>query len=310
MLCLPTRDCMSRMSRTLPCLRLEGVGLLPAVALESVLWATTSYSLAIADVRAAAKLRVAKSHMQGFRPVPKALFEVSFQADVQLQDKHRSLLSKSVGPIEESLQVALGGVNSGIVGVQIGSDGPGRPLLNKVSILVSDLTEDDPRISNALMHRLQEGSAAIHTDIVRSIKSRGPVIRTVLKDPETPPLTAATIATTIMKQFMTDPGLQLAIPARMTTGESLPLAEGDDQQHEIAASALGPFVSDTYIDLRRLLQDGAHEPTVRQIACAIRQLEAQGGISVYGDVIQSVEVFVIHPTLSDSWADGPAMDSA
>ena len=310
MLCLPTRDCMSRMSRTLPCLRLEGVGLLPAVALESVLWATTSYSLAIADVRAAAKLRVAKSHMQGFRPVPKALFEVSFQADVQLQDKHRSLLSKSVGPIEESLQVALGGVNSGIVGVQIGSDGPGRPLLNKVTILVSDLTEDDPRISNALMHRLQEGSAAIHTEIVRSIKSRGPVIRTVLKDPETPPLTAATIATTIMKQFMTDPGLQLAIPARMTTGESLPLAEGDGQQHEIAASALGPFVSDTYIDLRRLLQDGAHEPTVRQIACAIRQLEAQGGISVYGDVIQSVEVFVIHPTLSDSWADGPAMDSA
>jgi len=310
MLCLPSRDCMSLMSRTLPCLRLEEVGPLPAVVLEIVLWATTSYSLETSDIRAATKLRLAQSHMQGFRPVPKALFQVSCQVDVQLQEKHRNLLSKSVGPIEESLQVALGGVNSGIVGVQIGSDENGRPLLNKATILISDLTEDDPRISNTLMRRLQEGSAAIHTEVARSIKARGPITRTLIKEPEPTPYTAATIATTIMKQFMMDPGMQLAIPARMTSGDSLPLAEGDGQQHEIAASDLGPLISETYIDLRRLLQDRTQEPTVRQIACALRQLEAQGGISVYGDVIQTVEVFVIHPTLSDSWADGSAMDSA
>lgn len=308
MMCFPSRSSMDRASRTLVGFRMEAVGPFPAVALECVPWATTSFSLQVADVRAAEILQKARSHIRSYRPVPEALFNISCQVDIKIQGKHRNLLSKTVGQVEECLQSALGGVPSGIVGVHLGQDASGRPLLREISILVCDAHEADPRRSSAVVRRLQDGSAVIITDIIHSIKARGPVTRTLVKPPDAAPITAESISTAIRKALIADPDLRLTIPAKLASGESIPIGGGDGQQHDIPASALGPIITaQGYLDVRHMLRDGVSEPTVRQLARAIHLLEAESEISAYGDNINAVDVYVIHSNLRDVWADGAAM---
>jgi hypothetical protein len=307
MLCFANSAMKAAMWDKMPELRLEAVGPCPAVDLVTEPWATTTFSLEVADIRAAGKEKKARNQMAQFQPVPAALFNVSCDVDLKLQEKQRGILSGTVGQIEERLRDALGGINSGILDVQLGMTSTGRPLLHKVQILVCDACIDDPRRSNALVGSLERGTAIRNEDTFSSIKARGTIKKALLKSDKNAPLTPERVAVAIAGHLEGDPQAQLAIPAKHS-GVALPLSGGDHSHLEVPQSNLGPHVPSPYLDIRRIFSTSSEQPTIAMLVRAVRDLESAGEIHVYGDEVSGVDILVIHSALHDAWTAGATMD--
>jgi len=128
-------------------------------------------------------------------------------------------------PAEASVMRALGGIESGILAVQLQADIQNRAMFHgECTIWVGDISRDDRKLSKSLVERLSAGKAAIFKETFEKINIRGKARTECVCDPDTSAVTDDEVAVIIQRSLHSLKNSGFILSAKMTDGQALPLA--------------------------------------------------------------------------------------
>jgi hypothetical protein len=283
-----------------PTLRLCALGPLEELTLSYGRWGSARANDAEGERRTAQKDATARQKAQTTTPPMSAITRLSVRLTVDIAP---GAARQALLPTENALVECLGGQARGIIDVQLFSDACGRIPLTYANIWVGDRDEDDRRCCETLERNLKDGTAAIRTHRFCKISSRGIAAKTLLRGTEPTELTTEAVAGVIANAIGELSAGGFMVPRTTQGGLELPTSDDGNEQHEIDMAQLGPSLQTDglYAELRTLFVGARQHPTVRQLGAALRILSNEGVLSLYGNVLNGREIFVIHAAYRDAW---------
>ena len=185
MLAFEDKQSITAISNSMPDLQLTVLEPLPAISMIYKRWGTDDFALSLRETRAACKEAQARELAKTLMPPPKAFWRVTADIDVELNPNTRGLLA-TLARIENTLLDAVGGRHLGILDVQLFSTTTGRPLLNKMNVIVCDAVAAHPKRCDAFIRKLTAGTALLQCDKIKSLclRRNGRIFKTLLAEPE------------------------------------------------------------------------------------------------------------------------------
>jgi hypothetical protein len=200
-----------------------------------------------------------------------------------------------------------------VLEAQLFADSFGKIALTRANLWIVDKSTDETRMCAALERRLKKTGtgAAVNTSRFRVVNATRILAKEVLHKSASAVLSTDDVVSAIGNAVMGSGAKPYMIPKHTVGGLEVPIATNGTPAHDVPLDQLGPELKDPlYLDLRVLFPSTQRQPNVRQLGNALEQLSDDGYITIYGELMNSVDILVIHATFEDPWfqpsADGSA----